>query len=297
MNPREVADDVWCIDGKMMDEGVVSVFLVADDEPTLVDAGTAKSVDAIREGISDLGMDISDVENIVVSHIHVDHSGGAGALAAAAPDAAVYVHESTRPHLVDPERLIESSDRALGEYFEAMGEQRPVPDERITSVPAGGTTLDIGARTLDLHLVPGHSPDHLIVHELDASVLFANEALGYYLEQTDTWLPPATIPNFDVAAVREGFETMRSLDPQRIELAHFGEWEGSVETAFSRAAERLEFFGDRVPALFEEHEDIDATERAVADDLLDLTPAYDPMVEGLFARLLTYGYLLDRDLI
>ena len=297
MNPREVAADVWCLDAKMMDEGVTSVFLVVDDEPTLIDAGTAKSVGAIREGISELGMRVSDVESIVVSHVHVDHSGGAGELVTAAPDATVYIHESTRPHLVDPERLIESSDRALGEFFEAMGEQRPVPDERITSIPADGTALDIGARTLDVRPVPGHSPDHLVVYEPETGVLFTNEALGYYFERADTWLPPATIPNFDVAAVREGFETLRSLDPRRIELAHFGEWEGSVETAFSRAEERLEFFDDRVPALFREHEDVDATERAVADDLLDLTPAYDPMVEGLYARLLTYGYLLDHDLV
>ena len=297
MNPREVADDVWCIDGEMMDEGVLSVFLVADEEPTLIDTGTAKSVDAIRAGISEVGMYVGDIENIIVSHVHVDHSGGAGEIVAAAPDATVYIHESTRPHLADPEQLIESSDRALGEYFEPMGEQTPVPEEQIASIPANGTTLEIGDRTLDVRPIPGHSPDHVVVYVPEIGVLFANEALGYYLERTNTWLPPATIPNFDVTTVREGIETLRSIAPQRIELAHFGKWEGSVEVAFSRAEERLEFFDEHVPALFREHEDVTATERAVANDLLDLTPAYDPMVEGLYARLLTYGYLRDHDLL
>jgi len=297
MDPREVVDDVWCIDGEMMDKGVLSVYLVADNDPTLIDAGTAKSFDTIQSGISELGMDVNDIENIVVSHVHVDHSGSVGDLLAVAPDTTVYIHESTAPHLADPERLIESSGRGLGEYFHSMGEQASVSEKRITPIPAEGMSLDIGDRTLDIEPVPGHSPDHVVMYMPESAVLFAGEAIGYYFERSDTWLPPATIPNFDVEQVTDAIETLQSLNPQHIELAHFGEWEGTSKKAFSLAEKRLAFFDERITTLFKQHEDVAATEQAVADELLDLTPAYNPMVEGLYARLLTQGYLLYYDWI
>lgn len=295
MTTFKLAGNVQGIDIEMFDTEVLSVYLLLDDEPTLIDAGTAKGETDLRRGLLDLGLSVESVENVILSHIHVDHSGGAGALAADNPDTNVYIHESMLSHAADPTRLIESSKQALGESFQSMGEQSRVPKRNLRSIPAEGTTINTGSRRLEVIPVTGHSPDHLAIWDSQNRILFANETLGYYFPRTDTWLPPATIPNFDVEAVEEAIGMLRELDPACIALAHFGEWSEAPSRAFDIAIERLQFFDEQILALADQHDDVDELERVVEAELLDLTPEYDPRVERFYAHLLTSGYLLNHE--
>jgi len=291
MSTFEVTDGVYGIDVGLFDTGVASVYLFDDVEPTLVDAGAAACAGAITEGIAECGLEPADLSNVVLSHVHADHSGAASALVEAAPEADVYIHEMTAPHLTDPAGLVESSRQAMGEHFESIGEQGPVPEENVTGVPDAGTTVDTGEYSLELIHAPGHSPDHFAVHNPERELLFAAECLGIYLRRADRWFPPGTLPNFDVAAIREAIDRLRDIEPAEILFPHFGVWPEAPAAAFETAERELARFDERIPELHEETGSAEATKRTVAEELLDLSPPYDPTVEGFYASLVTDGFL------
>jgi glyoxylase-like metal-dependent hydrolase (beta-lactamase superfamily II) len=289
-NTFRVADGVHGVEVGLFDEEFASVYLFDDEEPTLVDAGSASGADAILDGIEACGVDPADLEHVVCSHVHVDHSGAAADLVAAS-GADVLIHESTARHLADPGGLVASSRQAMGEYFDGVGEQGPVPEDRLFPVGDEGTTLDIGVNTLELRHHPGHSPDHFAVYNPERDLLFAAECLGMYLPKADRWLPPATLPNFDVELVDAAIEALRELDPETVVFPHFGVSPLVGDALFDRAAEMLHRFDERILAIHEEADSLEATQATVADELLDCSPPYDPAVEAFFSRLMTDGYL------
>lgn len=291
MSTFEVTEGVYGIDVGLFDSGVVSVYLFDDEEPALLDAGAATSAEAIMDGMTGCGVDPAELQHLVLSHIHADHSGAASALVEAAPDLSVYIHELTAPHLIDPTALVESSRRAMGESFEVLGEQGPVPEANVVVVPDAGTTVDLGENSLELVYTPGHSPDHFAVWNPERRLLFAGECLGAYMERADTWFPAGTLPNFDVARLDEAIGRLRELDPETVLLPHFGVWSADPRTAFERAETELHRFDEWILDRYEATGSVEETKRAVAEDLLDVSPPYDPLVETFYASLITDGYL------
>lgn len=291
MTTFEVTDSVYGIDTELFGPSFTSVYLFDDDEPTLVDSGPAANVDTVVEGLREIGFDPGTLENVVLSHVHADHSGGAGALLEHAPEADVYIHEMTAPHLIDPSGLIESSRQAMGDHFEAIGEQTPVPEDNVVTVPDSGATIDIGTTSLELVYAPGHSPDHFAVYNPERELCFSAECIGSYLEDADQWVPPSTLPNFDPEACERAIDRVEALDPERIVFPHYGVWPGDPEAAFETAREELRRFDDRIRELYDDAGTIDGTRRAVADELIDIAPPYSEAVESFYAALITDGYL------
>jgi len=287
----QVTDGVWGIDAELFDEGFLSAYLFDDEEPTLVDPGHAAGAETVLAGVHNCGVDPADVRHVVCSHVHTDHAGAVSAVLDAAPDAEAHIHEMTAPHLADPAELVASSREAMGEHFAAMGEQEPVPEERIVPVPADGTTLDIGANTLELHRAPGHSPDHFAVRNPERDLLFAAECLGGYLERADAWFPPSTLPNFDPDQVAAAIDRLREFDPERILLPHFGVWPGDPAEAFENAARELRRFEEVILEFHDETGSAAETKEGVAENLLAVSPPYDPVVEEFYTSLVTDGYL------
>jgi glyoxylase-like metal-dependent hydrolase (beta-lactamase superfamily II) len=295
MDTFRVTDDVYGIDIGLFDDDVTAVYLFDDEEPALVDAGTAVAADGIVESIAECGVNPADLRHVVVSHVHADHSGAAADLADAAPDANVYIHHSTADHLADPAGLVASSKQAMGDQFVELGAQDPVPRERIVEVGDDGLDIDLGANTLSLRHHPGHSPDHLAVWNPERDLLFAAECLVMYLARAERWLPPSTLPNFDVDLVAQAIDDLRELDPETVVFPHFGVSPVAGAELFDVAARELERFDERILELRAEHEDLAATKAAVAAELVDCSPPYDAGVEGFYANLITEGFLRHHD--
>ncbi len=291
MTTFDVSDGVFGIDVGLFGPGFTSVYLFDDEEPTLVDAGAASCADTIAEGLTECGVAPNDLEHIVLSHIHADHSGATSALLEHAPEANVYIHEMTAPHLTDPTDLIESSRRAMGDHFDEMGVQGPVPERNVVPVSDSGTTLDIGEHSLELVYAPGHSPDHFAVWNPERRLLFAAECLGLYFERADRWFPPSTLPNFDIEDIERAIDRLRRLDPDRIVFPHFGVWPDTPERAFELAETELHRFEVRILELYEETNSVGETIDAVTAELLDMSPPYDGRIESFHAELTTKGYL------
>jgi glyoxylase-like metal-dependent hydrolase (beta-lactamase superfamily II) len=283
----EIGEDVYGLNLDLND--TLSSFLIIDEEPTLVDAATARSVDTITEEMGKLGLSPGDLSNVVVSHIHLDHSGAAGGLVSAGSDLNVYIHESTMRHLVEPSRLIESTKEVLGDDFEEIGAPEPLPEECIKTVLNDGTIIDVGTRSLEVLHTPGHAPDHISVWDPESEVLFANEAIGRYYPMADCWLPPVTRPNFDVQAVDESIDRLRDYESEVVALSHVGIVD--PDEAFERAKIRLHEFVEKIPDWYGEMSDLEATVARVHDRLIDLDDAYPEGVVDTQARICTIGVL------
>jgi glyoxylase-like metal-dependent hydrolase (beta-lactamase superfamily II) len=291
MSTFDVTDGVHGIDVGLFDVGVLSGYLFDGESPTLVDPGPPASVESVLAACREVGVRPVDLENVVLSHIHLDHGGAAGALVEAVPDLDVYVHEATAQHLVEPGALVGSTRAAMGEHFEAMGQPLAVPTANVVEVPERGATLDIGANTLEMVHAPGHSPDHFAVWNPERELLFGAESVVNYLERADRWVPPSTLPNFDPETLESSIERLREFDPEHLVLPHFGVYPYDPAEAFDRGLAELGRYDERIRKVFADTESVEATREAVADDLLDLSPPYDPDVEAFYARLVTDGYL------
>ena len=159
----EAAEGIRAIDSLMCGrEKVTSCYLLEGEEPALVETGPTTSVDTVREGLGALGIGPEDLAHIVVTHIHLDHAGGAGALAPHFPGATVWVHERGEPHLADPTKLVASATRVYGEEaLNAMfGPVLPVPRERLKAV-GDRDVIELGGRSLEVLYTPGHASHHV----------------------------------------------------------------------------------------------------------------------------------------
>ncbi|HZB95621.1 MAG TPA: MBL fold metallo-hydrolase, partial [Herpetosiphonaceae bacterium] len=207
----QITDAISFVDnGLLGSSGVGTTYVVRGDEIVIVETGTSFCAPTIIEGLTALGVQPSDIRHILLTHIHMDHAGGAGLLVDAMPEAQIYIHSLTQQHLVDPERLISSAQRALGELFPAHGTIKPLVPEKLTS--AEELDLDLG-RGIRLHAIstPGHSPDHLSFYEAASGALFAGDAVGVVLPGFHYLGPVTPPPAVDVEAQHATFRRLLDL--------------------------------------------------------------------------------------
>src|SRR3989475_4388803 len=145
MRTTKVGERVYLLDTVALGQaGTVSVYVVKGPKVTLIDCGYASSYETVLEGLSELGVSLSEVRYLIPTHVHLDHAGGTGYLLKKMPRAQVLAHEKAVKHLVDPSRLIESATEVFGKFIMgAYGLPIPIPSERVT---AGGdeTNLELG---------------------------------------------------------------------------------------------------------------------------------------------------------
>ncbi|MEX2548959.1 MAG: MBL fold metallo-hydrolase [Nitriliruptoraceae bacterium] len=203
--------------------GVTAGYLLDAPRPTLIECGPALTIEAVISGLGDLGLGPDDLAYLVLTHIHLDHAGGAGDLAAAFPEATIVVSEHGARHLVDPERLNASSARVYGPLFDTVyGACTPLPAERIQSV-ADRDELDLGGgRELELLHTPGHAKHHLGVFDPTIGAVFTGDSAGVQLEGMPRARPATPPPEFHLEAALASLERYRERGPKRLYLAHYG---------------------------------------------------------------------------
>jgi hypothetical protein len=150
------ATDVYYVDTGMYDAAEYgSVYVIDGERTAVVDSGTGGGYDVLTDGLEELGIDSLDA--VVLTHVHLDHTGCAGHLLEDYPDAQMYVHERGARHLIDPDRLVAGIKDAVGEQWQYYAGPVPVPEERLTRL-ADGDKVGLGDRTLTAHEAPGHAP-------------------------------------------------------------------------------------------------------------------------------------------
>lgn len=196
----------------------------------LVDCGPAVSLENLRTGLSDLGLELTALRAVLLTHIHLDHAGGAGTLVRLAPHAPVYVHGARGgPHLVNPEKLLHSARRLYGDRLEPwFGPVEPVPESSISPL-AGGESIDIDGRRFEAIATPGHASHHLAFLDAETRVLFAGDSAGLRSQGPETIIPYTPPPDIDLRLWGESLERIREARPAALLLTHYGFFHDPVE--------------------------------------------------------------------
>ncbi|MFC4542870.1 MBL fold metallo-hydrolase [Halosolutus amylolyticus] len=233
-------DDVYQVDGRMFHQaGQLAVYVLDTPEPAVIDTGTADTTPAeVLAALDDLGIDSEDVAHLVPTHVHLDHAGGTGELAAACPNATVHCHERGIDFLTDPdllETLKRGVEKAIG-MPEPYGDPDLVPADRAR--PLGdGDAIDLGDRSLSVHDAPGHAPHQAAFFDGTTGVLFTADAAGMLFD--GAVYPTTQPPSFDLEDAVATVERLQGLDPAVNCYPHFG-----VATA---AMARLETYERMLP--------------------------------------------------
>ncbi len=193
----------------------IGVYLVeTPDGPALLDCGPSSTLPRLREGLRERGLELTDVHDLLLSHIHLDHAGAAGSIVREHPQLTVWVSEVGAPHLAEPSRLEASARRLYGESFDTLwGELAPVPNENIRI--ASGDVLG-----WESFPTPGHASHHVCY--LRDGTLFAGDACGVRVQPSEYVLPVAPPPDIDVEAWHASIDEIERRDPDRLAPTHFG---------------------------------------------------------------------------
>ncbi len=237
---------------------MTSAYLVHASEPALVETGPTTSADAVTAGLASLGMGPEDLAHIVVTHIHLDHAGGAGRVGARFPGATVWVHERGARHLADPTRLVASAAQVYGgedRLLEMFGPMDPIAEGRIRSVNEGDR-IPLGDRYLDVMYTPGHASHHVSLVDSDSGALFTGDALGIHFPDVRVLRPATPPPDIDVELAVDSIERIRARAESAMMFSHFGPVR-EVDELCVVAADRIRKWAGIVRTAMDETDDLD----------------------------------------
>lgn len=257
-------DQADTIDTKMHGyEGLTAAYLISGRQTALIETGPKSTVDNVLKGLEAVGVDSLDW--IVVTHIHLDHSGAAGTLAARFPEAKVAVHPMGAQHLVDPSKLWTSAARIYGDRMEAMwGGVDPVDEERI-HVLEDGARVDLGGRFLRAVETLGHARHHHALLDDATGALFCGDAVGVRLQDLPLVRPATPPPEFELEVAIASIVRIRELAPASLWPTHFGRQDADADELCEEAAEALVQWGGWVKEARLETDDTEEVTRLVRE--------------------------------
>jgi glyoxylase-like metal-dependent hydrolase (beta-lactamase superfamily II) len=208
-------------------KNLICSYILRANKIIIVESGPTSSVPKLVDGLKELNLRLEDVEYVAVTHVHLDHGGGAGTLLKALPNAKVIVHPRGMPHLINPQQLWESAQAVLGFVSEIFGKPEPVPKKRIIPVTEGSFDLDGGAKLKVIETV-GHASHSLSFHESFNNGVFPGDAAGTYFPEFDVVMP-TTPPPFHLDSALASLDKLISLNPSVLYYSHFGKASNAIQ--------------------------------------------------------------------
>jgi len=212
-------------------------LIVERGRGAFVDCGTNHAVLRMLAALDDAGLAPADVDWLILTHVHLDHAGGAGELIARLPNAKLVVHPRGARHMIDPAKLWAGASAVYGEGVmeSTYGRLRPVPAERVVEAP-DGHMVDLAGRPLHCLDTPGHAKHHLTVHDVRSNACFTGDVFGLSYRDFDTangpFILPTTSPvQFDPAALHASLRRLVALKPAAMHLTHYGRVEDVAKLA------------------------------------------------------------------
>lgn len=287
--PERVADGTYSVDVEYMRPGLAaSHILVQDANAAIVDTGTNSSVPGVLAALDSLGIGPECVRYVFLTHIHLDHAGGAGMLMQALPAASCVVHPRGARHMVDPARLMAGTRAVYGDALTTRlyGTLVPIEADRIIEA-ADGQSFDLGSRRLEAFYTEGHARHHYCLHDPLTRGVFTGDSFGISYREFDTdkgpFVFPTTTPvHFDPDAAHDAIERILARAPDHVYLTHYSRV-GDVD----RLAADMHAHLDAFVRIAHEHRHGDNREQAIERSLFDY-------VAG---QAEAHGFKGDRDAI
>jgi glyoxylase-like metal-dependent hydrolase (beta-lactamase superfamily II) len=230
-NPQitRYADGISAVDAEYVRPGMAAAHIIEHDgHAAFVDTGTTHSVPYLLAALEELKIERSAVDFIFLTHVHLDHAGGAGALLQALPNARAVLHPRGAPHLIDPTKLIAASIAVYGEaaYRELYGEIVSLPKERVL-ISADLERMSLAGRQFEFVHTPGHALHHQAIVDLQHSGIFTGDTFGLSYRELDTakgaFILPTTTPSqFDPEQLQTSIDRLAAYKPRYLYWMHYG---------------------------------------------------------------------------
>ena len=263
---------ITAVDTEYLHPGHAASHIILDEgHAAFVDVGTNSSVPYLLAALEALGIERSAVDYLFLTHVHLDHTGGAGRLMQELPNARAVLHPRGAPHMINPEKLIAGTKAVYGaERFQKLyGDMVPIPSGRV-QVVQDGERFRLGGRELELIHTPGHALHHYSVVDAAHASIFPGDTFGVSYREMDSprgaFVTPATTPSqFDPDQLIASIDRMMSYAPEAMYLMHF-----SRVTGLPRLAQLLKTQIPELAWIAQRH--VNAADRygAVRRDMLNL---------------------------
>lgn len=271
---------VLAIDAGFVREHMAACYMVeAGAEVAFIEVGTNSSTPRLMKVLEARGWKPADVRYVIVTHVHLDHAGGAGSLMQLLPNATFLVHPYGARHMVDPSKLEAGARAVYGDelYDKIYGKLIPVAQDRVR-VMEDGSVVALGERQLLFMDTPGHARHHFCVHDSQTNGWFSGDTFGLSYRELDTekgaFLFPTTTPiQFDPAALKESVKRLMAKQPEFMYLTHYGRV-GDLQPLAKMMTDGV----DQLVAFAERHKDAEQRtqkiETAIKDWLLAAAKAH-----------------------
>jgi glyoxylase-like metal-dependent hydrolase (beta-lactamase superfamily II) len=246
-------------------ENFIASYIVKGKKVAVIETGPTSSIPNLILALEKLNIKPSEVAYVAVSHIHLDHGGGAGTLLKYLLEAKVIVHQRGAPHLANTEKLWQQSKEVLKNVAEVYGRPEPVSDDRIIAA-ADGMVFDLGNGVqLKVLETLGHASHHLSYYETLSDGIFCGDAAGVYLSEFDVHVP-TTPPPFRLDIALASLNKLANLKPKALYYSHFGKALDAVKK-LQTYGEQLKLWANVARQGLEKRESLEAiVERIVAMD-------------------------------
>ena len=219
---------IHALDAGYVRPGLAAVHLIVESgRAAVVDTAHNAALPRFLGALAELGLAPEAVDYVILTHVHLDHAGGAGAYMASLPNAKLVVHPRGARHMIDPAQLFAGASAVYGEENARLlyGEIVPVPAERVIEA-ADGDVFHLAARPLQCLHTPGHAKHHLCLWDARARVCFTGDTFGIAYRELTTdgnpFLIPATTPTqFDPEPLKASIHRLLALNPEAMYLTHF----------------------------------------------------------------------------
>jgi glyoxylase-like metal-dependent hydrolase (beta-lactamase superfamily II) len=255
MNPKSVKpritrhpDGISAVDAEYVHPGHAAVHIIRHNgRGAFVDTGTNYSVPYLLAALEELGLARDAVDYVFLTHVHMDHAGGAGLLMRQLPNARLVVHPRGLPHMIDPSTLVAASQAVYGEeqFRSLYGDVLPVAPERTVSVP-DGFRCELAGRELELIHTPGHALHHYAIVDRAHACIFTGDTFGISYRELDTsqgpFILPTTSPSqFDPDQLISSIDRLMSYAPESMYLMHYSRVTGTPRLAEMLKSQIREF--------------------------------------------------------
>jgi glyoxylase-like metal-dependent hydrolase (beta-lactamase superfamily II) len=224
------ADGITAVDTEYVRPQMDASHVVASGgRAAVVDTGPNTAVPLILAALDELGIGRDAVQWLFLTHVHLDHAGGAGALMRELPNATAVVHPRGAPHMLDPSKLIEGTRAVYGPalYSQLYGEILPIAQDRLV-IAQDGQRFDLAHRTFECIHTPGHAMHHQAIVDHGANAVFTGDTFGISYREFDTangpWITPTTTPTqFDPRQLKGSIARVMQFRPRKLYLTHYSE--------------------------------------------------------------------------
>lgn len=217
-----------------LDHAIACFLIETSEGPVLVETGPYSTFSALKQGIEKVGYQVSDIQHVLLTHIHFDHAGAAWAFAK--EGASIYLHPFGAPHMQNPTKLYQSAKRIYGDEMERLwGEMNDIPEELLIT-PTHLEKIQIGDSIFTAIHTPGHAKHH-IAWQMD-NIIFTGDVAGVKIESGPV-VPPCPPPDINLEDWNQSLDVILEQDVEKLFLTHYGEIT-NIKTHISDLREILE---------------------------------------------------------